>query len=255
MFFNAFWIRFDTPIVQTQFANSPVPRYAQLSELLRQRIARGVWKEGQKLPSLEELVREFGVARVTVRQAVDVLARDGLLSPQAGRGTFVTASAAPDRWLKLDTSLRALADAYRNDKPKLTLVEETSAQPLLNPDDGKPAPNYHFMRRVHSRNGEAFCVISIYLDREVFKLAPIRFRKETVIPVLLDIPKVRIERASQTLTIGTVDLEIAKHLNLPLGSPVALVRRVFTAPDNTVIYLGEVTYRGDYIHFKMDLRP
>ena len=37
------------------------------------------------------LVEEFGVARVTVRQAVELLARDGLVSPQQGHGTFVTA--------------------------------------------------------------------------------------------------------------------------------------------------------------------
>ena len=40
-----------------------------------------------------------------------------------------------------------------------------------------------------------------------------------------------------------------------LNSPVAEVRRVFTATDGTVIYLGEVTYRGDFIRIDMDLRP
>lgn len=241
--------------MQTRYASSPVPRYAQVSDLLRQRITRGVWLPGEKLPSLDELVREFGVARVTVRQAVELLSRDGLVSPQAGRGTFVTARATTDRWLKLETSLRALADAYRHDKPKLTLLEETTAEPPLLPDDGKPARAYQFMRRVHSRDGEAFCVISLYLDRAVFDLAPKRFRRETVIPVLLDLPGARVARAFQTLTIGTADVEVAKHLNVSLGSPVALVRRVFVASDGTVMYLGEVTYRGDYIHFKMDLRP
>ena len=75
------------------FSHSPVPRYAQLADLLRQRIARGVWKKGEKLPSLDELMAEFGVARVTVRQAVERLTRESLVSPQRGRGTFVTAPA------------------------------------------------------------------------------------------------------------------------------------------------------------------
>src|SRR5437868_7303279 len=121
------------------FRDSPVPRYAQLADLLRQRIARGIWMQGQKLPSLEALVREFDVARVTVRQAVDLLARDGLLSPQRGRGTFVTGQPAQDRWPRLETSLHALADVYRDDKPKLTLIEEAAASPSLQPKDGKPA--------------------------------------------------------------------------------------------------------------------
>lgn len=237
------------------FQDSPTPRYAQLSELLRQRILRGVWASGDKLPSLETLVNEFQVARVTVRQAVDLLARDGLLSPQQGRGTFVTGHPAQHRSLRLETSLRGLADAYRNDKPQLTLIEEAGAVPLLTPADGSPAPKYHFMRRVHSRNGEAYCVISIHLDARIFKLAPRRFRRETVVPVLLDLPQVKIAKAHQSLRIASADVEVARHLGIAANAPVAEVRRVFNARDGSVLYLGEVTYRGDYILFEMDLTP
>ena len=235
------------------FQDSPIPRYAQLAALMRQRIVRGVWAQGEKLPSLEDLVREFDVARVTVRQAVELLARDGLLSPQRGRGTFVTGLPSHDRWLRLETSLQGLADAYRDDKPKLTLIEEADATPQLQPKDGLPAPKYHYMRRVHSREGQAYCVISIYLDQRVFKLAPRRFRQETVVPVMLSLPAVKIANARQTLHIGTADVEVAEHLGVALHFPVAEVRRVCTAPDGTVIYLSEITYRGDYIHFEMAL--
>lgn len=241
--------------VHRLFRDSPVPRYAQLADLLRQRITRGVWAQGTKLPSLDELVHEFDVARVTVRQAVKLLARDGLLSPQQGRGTFITGRPAQDRWLRLQTSLRDLAEVYRGDKPKLTLIEEYAAMPVLRAGDGKPAPHYHFMRRVHSRNGEAYCVISIYLDERVFRMAPRRFRRETVVPVLLELPKVKIARARQTLAISTADVEVAGHLGIAFNAPVAEVRRVCVAPDGTLLYLGEVTYRGDYIHFEMDLKP
>ncbi len=237
------------------FRDSPIPRYVQLADLFRQRIARGTWRAGDRLPSLEALTLEFDVARVTVRQAVELLAREGLVVAQQGRGTFVTAAPARERWLRLETSLKALADVYRDDKPKLTLIEEAAAAPRLEPKDGKPAPRYHFMRRVHSRNGEPYCVISIYLDERVFRMAPRRFRSETVIPVLLELRKVRIARAHQTLAIGSADVEVAGHLGIPVNAPVAEVRRVCSAPDGTVIYLGEVTYRGDYIHFEMDLKP
>jgi GntR family transcriptional regulator len=237
------------------FGDSPVPRYAQLADLFRGRIARGIWPAGGTLPTIEQLMREFDVARVTVRQAVNLLAREGLVSPQRGRGTFVNRSPARSRTLRLGMTLRDLADLYRHDKPKLTLIEQASAAPRLNPDDGKPAPRYHFMRRVHSREGEAYCVISIYLDERVFRMAAKRFRQETVIPVLLELPRVRIASARQTLAIGSADVEIAEHLAIPVNTPVAEVRRVCTAPDGTVIYLGEVTYRGDYIRLEMDLKP
>jgi GntR family transcriptional regulator len=241
--------------VHRSFGDSPVPRYAQLADLFRGRIARGIWQEGQALPTIEQLTREFDVARVTVRQAINLLAREGLVSPERGRGTYVNSVPQRAPSLRLGMTLRDLADVYRHDKPQLTLIEQASAMPRLEPEDGKPAPAYHFMRRVHSRDGEPYCVISIYLDQRVFRKAAARFRKETIIPVLLDIPGVEVERASQTLEIGTADMEVAQHLGVKVNTPVAEVRRVCAAPDGTVIYLGEVTYRGDYIHLEMDLKP
>jgi GntR family transcriptional regulator len=233
----------------------PMPRYAQLADVFRQRIARNRWPPGTKLPTLEALMQEFDVARVTVRQAMELLARDGLVSAERGRGTFVTAQPRRHHGLMLETSLQALADVYRNDTPKLTLIDEASATPRLQPHDGTPAPHYHFLRRVHSRDGQAYCVISIYLDERVFRMAPRRFRRETVVPVLLELPRVAIARAWQTLEIGTADVTVARLLDVPVSAPVAEVRRVCQDRHGVVVYLGEVTYRGDYIHLEMDLKP
>lgn len=243
------------PRLHPLFGDSPVPRYVQLAGLMRQRIARGMWALGERVPTLDQLTQEFGVARVTVRQAIELLARDGLLSAERGRGTFVRGELAGGRQLRLQTTLKDLADVYRHDEPTLTLIDEASRMPLLSPTDGHAAPRYHFMRRVHSRDGDPYCVISIYLDQRIFKKAAARFRRETIIPVLLDLPSVTITKARQTLTIATAEVEVANHLKIPLNAPVADVRRVFTAPDNTVIYLGEVTYRGDFIRLEMDLQP
>jgi GntR family transcriptional regulator len=108
---------------------------------------------------------------------------------------------------------------------------------------------------VHSRDGEAYCVISIYLDERVFRRAASRFRRHTVVPVLLSLPGVRIAEAWQTLAIGTADADVASLIGMPVNAPVAEVRRVCRDAEGTVIYLGEVTYRGDYIHLEMDLLP
>jgi GntR family transcriptional regulator len=188
-----------------------------------------------------------------VRQAIDILTREGILLPQRGRGTFVTEQLQADRTLILETSLRGLADAYRNDKPELTLLEESGVQPTISQVDGLAAPAYHFMRRVHSRDAQAYSVASIFIDQRAFRLAPKRFRQETVVPVLVDLPNVVIASARQTLRISTADVEMAQLLLVPVNSPVAEVRRVFLSPDGTVLYLGQITYRGDFIQFEMQL--
>lgn len=237
------------------FAASPVPRYAQLSALLRRRIERGQWRAGEQVPTLEALTAEFGVARVTVRQAINLLVREGLLTAQRGRGTFVTGKPPVRGELRLATTLQAIADIYRHDRPKLTLIDEASSMPRLDPADGTPAPRYRYMRRVHSRDGNAYCVIAIYLDERVFRMSPGRFRRHTVVPLLLELPGVRIARAWQTLAIGTAEADVARLLDIPLNAPVAEVRRVCRDPEGTVLYVAEVTYRGDYIHLEMDLLP
>jgi GntR family transcriptional regulator len=236
-------------------AESHVPKYAQIADIFRQRVARGIWAQGLRLPANELLAAEFGVSRVTIRQAVDLLARDGIIEAQQGRGTFITGTPAQDRWLKVETTLSDLAEVYRDTSPEIINISESRMDAPLLAEDGKPAARYVFMHRVHSRDKRPYCVISIYLDEKIFRRFPKRFRKETVIPILKDLRDPAITSARQTLTIGTADLEAAKLLKVPLGSPVAEVRRVFTTADRTVVYLGEVTYRGDFIRIDMDLRP
>ncbi|KAB2920843.1 MAG: GntR family transcriptional regulator [Hyphomicrobiaceae bacterium] len=237
------------------FGSTPIPRYVQLADLFRQRIAKGYWPPGTLVPSIEQLMEEFDVARVTVRQAIALLAEEGLLSPQRGRGTFVTEKSGTKRRLRVETTLEDLVEMYRGDKPDLSNITESIASPTLTDKDGKPAPKYFHMRRVHSRDGERYCVISIYIDHRVFRRAPARFRREVILPILTSLPGVVIARARQSLTISSADVETASLLGIPVNAPVAEVRRVLSAPDGTVIYLAEVTYRGDYIHLDMDLKP
>jgi len=231
-----------------------VPLYVQLADLFRQRIVKGVWREGEMLPSLTTLVAEFGVARVTVRQAIERLTRDGLVSPQRGRGTFVTGAPQADRWLRVETTLENLAELYRDTQPTILVIDESNRTPRLQDSDGVGAERYVYMRRVHAHEGRPYCVIDIYLDAEIFARRPARFRKEILIPLLLGMPSVEIVTARQGLTISTADLEVARHLGISVNAPVAEVRRVFTGPARRVIYLAEITYRGDYVHLEMDLK-
>lgn len=231
------------------------PLYVQLSDLFRQRILKGVWKNGEKLPSLDALAEEFHVAKVTVRQAIERLTRDGLLSPQRGRGTFVTGAPQDNRWFRVETTLENLSSVYRDTHPTILNIDESTRTPLLNESDGVAAEKYVFMRRIHARNGQPYCVINIYLDAAIFAKHPARFRKETVIPILMGMTSVDIASARQVLTISTADVEVARHLGINVNAPVAEVRRVFTGPDRRVIYLGEVTYRGDFVRMEIDLKP
>jgi GntR family transcriptional regulator len=244
-----------TGAAHARFLESPVPRYVQLADLMRQRIARGTWPHGHRLPSLEELMVEFGVARVTVRQAIDLLAREQLVSPQQGRGTFVTGAPQRERIINVVTTLDELARIYEDTQPKIVNIDESVGSPPLAAGEGAAAPSYAFMRRVHSRDGRPYCVINIWLDERIFRKSPAAFRSKTVIPLLKNMKSVRIAAAHQVLTIASADLEVARLLEVPMNSPVAEVRRLFKDAGGTVIYLADVIYRGDAIRLEMDLQP
>src|SRR5215813_10277471 len=68
--------------------------YSQTAEILRSRIAQSVWKQGDRLPSENELCQEFGVSSITMRRAVATLVAEGLLIRLQGKGTFVSSDHA-----------------------------------------------------------------------------------------------------------------------------------------------------------------
>jgi GntR family transcriptional regulator len=71
--------------------DSATPAYAQIAEGLRSLIESSTLAEGVTLPSERELCQHFGVSRMTLRQALDVLERSELIRSERGRGTFVRA--------------------------------------------------------------------------------------------------------------------------------------------------------------------
>ena len=71
--------------------NRRQPRYHRIAETLRSRIRGGEWAPGAPLPNQRRLAREFGVTLMTLRQALEVLERDHLITRRHGLGTFVSA--------------------------------------------------------------------------------------------------------------------------------------------------------------------
>lgn len=70
---------------------SPIPLYYQLAESLRERINAGELQPGEQLPAERELGDQAGISRMTARQAVAYLVREGMLEVKPGVGTFVAA--------------------------------------------------------------------------------------------------------------------------------------------------------------------
>jgi GntR family transcriptional regulator len=69
--------------------HSPIPLYHQLADALTEQIRSGTYPPGSVIPSENGMARHYGIGRPTVRQAMDILVRKGLVERKRGSGTFV----------------------------------------------------------------------------------------------------------------------------------------------------------------------
>ncbi|WDR05230.1 GntR family transcriptional regulator [Devosia rhodophyticola] len=229
------------------------PLYMQVVDHFRQHLTEGLWQPNDVLPSLDVLTETLGVARVTVRDAVKILADEGLLRPERGRGTIVTDKARGHRPLRLEARFDNLNSALRLDRPAVSNIAEGEDVPVIGDLPGTLADSYYFIRRVHLRDDLRYCLISLYLDYAIFDLAPERFRVELAIPVLNEIASGEIAHINQYVRFGKCDEETSVQLEYPAGDPVAHIRRVLRNAEDRIIYYAEVTYRADILEMDTEV--
>jgi len=235
-----------------QDADNRIPRYLQVASVLRRRIRDGHWAVGAKMATLEELEREFGVARVTVRQAIDLLQNEGLVKSQQGRGTFVTKAPERHPWIQLATDWESLIAPIRDNVPHLLPVGD-APPPRIEEGDGAPAPAYVFIRSVQRRSNKAYAYARVHVAKHIHARAPKLFSTRAALAVVSEMDDLEISRAHQTLAIGAADMETARYLGIALNAPTAEARCVVIDGTGVVIYVGEITYPGDCVRLNIEL--
>lgn len=90
------------------------PPYKQVADLLRVQVDNGRYSPGDRLPSEAELSAHFGVARMTVRSAIQELRLAGLVSPEHGRGVFVRTKSQDAQPTTLDSATSETGSAIRH---------------------------------------------------------------------------------------------------------------------------------------------
>ena len=103
------------------------PKYETIAADLTARISAGEYAPGAALPSQRDLSAGYDVTLATLRQALQLLERDGLVSQQAGRGTFV---AEPRAAYQLDSLHSLVEDLRAQGHPVTTDVISRSVRPV-----------------------------------------------------------------------------------------------------------------------------
>jgi GntR family transcriptional regulator len=241
------------PARPSRTASERVPRYLQVAAALRRRIREGAWQVGDRIATVAALQSEFDVARVTVRQAIALLEQEGLLRSHQGKGTFVTAQPAADRWLRLSADWRGLIDPIRDNVPQPLRVAGAPPAPRITPADGVPASAYVYLRSVQRRGAEPFALASVHVAKAVFRKAPRAYQSRVALAVLLEREGAAVGRARMSFAVGAADREAERHLRLPLDAPTLDARCVVTDRSGVVLYVGEFVYPADVVQFDVDL--
>ncbi|MGI4943403.1 MAG: GntR family transcriptional regulator [Janthinobacterium lividum] len=231
---------------------STVSRYIQLATLFRRRIETGIWVEGARIPTVDELAAEYGVARATIRQALGQVEAAGLIQRFRAKGTFVRCGAPERLWCEVQTDWGGLLRSREGATIEILEVDADAQPPSLLPGSGTAAPSYRRLRRRHWRDGQAFLLATLFLDERLWtKVTPEDLRTRTALNLVASLPGVRVVDARQTLTIGSADVEVAAGLGIPLNAPVAYVDRTATDETGAVVLVAAGIYRGDLVRIDL----
>ncbi len=235
------------------YERSRVPLYVQVASVMRQRVESGQWQEGDKISTIEELETEFGVARVTVRQAIEMLRNEGLLDAQQGRGTFVSGRPKNRHWLNLANDFESMVDSVRNNVLKRVYVEENAEPPRLAAHEGKAAAGYAFLRSVQYNEDEPFSVVNLHLARNLYLKDRKRFTHTAALTKIMEMDDITLAHAHQVVTIGVADPETAELLKIGLGEPTADCRLVLVDSNDIAVYVANIHYHRSCFALRSDL--
>lgn len=249
----------STAMVQSATAQalqkSNISRYIQLASLFRQRIETGEWDIGTKIPTVKDLAGQCGVATMTIRQALDIIEREGLIERYRAKGTFVVERPRRDLWCEVKTDWSGLLIARDNATIEILGDKRDVTLPHRESEIGKPAPSYRHLRRRHSRDGAPFMIGDVYVDERISPLIPDdAYSRITAMRIAHDLPGHTIDDAVQIVTIGSADLDTATELNVSIGDPVARVQRIAVDQHGDIVLLANGIYRGDMMKIEVKLR-
>ena len=225
---------------------SSLPRYVQIRESLRAEIAQGTFKPGQKLLSEDELASQYGVSRMTVRQALTDLIDAGIVYRRHGVGTFVSQAHIERDHSKLTNFFEAAEEEGIVARANVLVGEVIPAKRqvalALKLDEGEPV---NHIKTLRFANDVPVTVHDTHIPYKLFPDMLKRNFEHLHIWTHMEDYGYRVKRAIQKIEAQDADDELAQLLGIEVGGPILYKERTVYAEDGTPVEFTYCYNRGD----------
>jgi GntR family transcriptional regulator len=226
---------------------SKLPLYQQLYEILRSRIMAGEWRPGDMIPAEPELMAAYGVSRITLRQVLDMLVRDGLIVREQGRGSFVARPTLEKGMVRIFSFTEDMRQRGLTPRTVVLASELVPAPAELAARLAiQPGEELVRLERLRLAEDEPLAIEESHLVHHFCPgLLRFDFAVESLREVLAREYGVRWSRARQTIRAIHATEDAAALLRVRSNAPLLYVERVTYAQSNVPVELLRVQYRGD----------
>jgi GntR family transcriptional regulator len=235
---------------------SKVPLYQQLYEILSANLRYGVWRPGDLIPSEVELIEQYQVSRITVRQVLEMLVNDGLIYRQRGRGTFVAFSKIEQALVRI---VSFTEDMLQRGFVPSTKTLSSGLVPAPREIAGKLslAKGEQMVRleRLRLADGEPMSIEeSFWVHRYCPGILDHDITSQSLRKLIDNNYGIRWLHAKQVIQAINAPAEIAAQLEIKARSALLYVERISYSQDEIPIELLRIYHRGDRYRFYNDLR-
>ncbi len=231
--------------------SSSVPAYNQLADILEQQIATLTDEErARALPSEGELSRQYGLSRITVRQALKSLETKGLVYSAQGRGSFPTVPR-----VKGISGFHSFTSEVRRNgqEPGTRILETGEAAGLpavvtekLSVAEGEDGPQVH-LRRLRLIDGVPIAVEDAWLPRALFpNLTPADFGDGSLYSLLADRWGLEPAWTDALIEPDRASSEVSRLLDIEIDDPVLVAWRVTVTAEDKVFERVRSIYRPGF---------
>lgn len=227
--------------------HSSVPVYIQIATALSKLVKDKALPPGYPLPPERVLCDQFGVSRMTLRQAIGLLEREGLILSQRGRGTFV----AHDLLRKQQQELRSFTEEIlaRGGVPESRLL---SFEVIAPPEEARaffglsPEDKIYEIKRIRLSDKVPLAFETVMLSQRLCpRLEQFDLVRNSLYRILEESYSVRIETCVEEITAKPPSAEHRKLLELPRNVAVLMIRRKTYTEFGQPLEFTRAAYRGD----------